>query len=893
MFKKFLAALTTLALSLGMVALTAGPASAHHSTITAAVVCTSPTTATITWSVQNWNGGKVARVQSSTGNLVPALTEFASDETKQYTQSITATGTYNLSVTMKWWDGDSWENQTTNSGSIQVKSSHFTGCALPDDTDDKIEICHATASGSNPYTSPEVSKSSIITNDPNGHGPHSGDIIPAFDYVKQGVPGHYAGKNWDAYGQAVYAAGCALPDVTPAAPTFTNAQCTGPGTFGQASYTIPGTANVSYTVSINDGAWNAKSAGTYFVNVGTKVEVHAAAASGYELEGTDDWSKTFTTPDCEVTVTPTKPASTQPVCVADEQVGQGGYTIPAIAGVTYEKSGNGSSGWTAVAAGTHLVADGTVVWIRAVELAGYELAGNDGDYKWKFEFDGPSAPDCDVPVAPAPTQQLCTGPGTSSQASYTIPSESGIEYQTWNGAAWVEIAAGVYPVNAFPAEVEIRAVADGSIIVPGSVTEWTFVFASAGDCLVDAEPVEPAWTDAMCEVETTGATQGTFEVVAAANVAYEKSTDGGTTWTPVSSGIHNATAGDAVVIRALAAPGYQLTGDTGPWSHTFGDPGDCLDAAVVGDPAFADSVCDADTTGATQATYEIVAVTGVTYEISFDGVSYTTAGASAGLHDATPGTHIWIKALALPGYEITGQTVWDHAFTDPGECLDEAPVQPVVGVHQECVVDDLETGAAHYESGTVTIPAAAHVTYSVDGVVTAAGEHDVAPGSYAISAEADPGYALTGVPDPWVVEVLAAEPCGQLVDLPVVDPVVTFVQTTCVSSGGYTLAVEPLEESAGVIWTVSGGLPNTVGTHTVTTAGKVVVTATPAAGYGFSGSEPVLQWSFDFTAPADDCLPTLALTGGSVAAGGLGLTALLAIGGILLVAARRRDAAES
>jgi hypothetical protein len=889
MLKKFLAGLTTIVLSLGMVALTAGPASAHHSTITATAACSTPTAVTITWSVQNWNGGKTGQVVSSTNNLVPAGTQFASNETKQYTQTVTSTGTYGLSVTMKWWDGDSWENQTTNSGSFQVKSQHFSGCEPPDDTDDKIEICHATGSDSNPYTSPEVSKDSIITNASNGHGPHSDDIIPPFDYIKQGVAGHYDGKNWDAYGQAVYDAGCDYPEVDAVDPTFTNAQCTGPGTYGQASYTIPATANVSYTVSINDGPWTAKTAGTYFVNVGTKVEVHAEAADGYQIDGTDDWSKTFSAPDCDEDVTPTKPTIVEAVCTGEGQVGQASYTIPAITGVKYQvSSGNHNGPWSDIPAGVYDANDGSSVWIQAVALTGYDVEGTS---KWKLEFDDITSWKCDVPAAPTFTAQVCTGPGSSTTASYTIPSDSGISYQVRiDGGSWQNVSAGTVNVTVFPRLIEVQALADGHIIVPGSTTSWSYTFTAAGDCLVNAYPVEPEWVDSICEANTTGSTQATFEVFATANVTYEVSTNG-VDYAPIGAGVHDASVGSTVWIKPVPAPGYQLVGDSGPWSHAFVDPGDCYDEAFPGDPIFVDSICEADTTGSTQATYEIVAAEHVSYEISFDGVDYTTVGASAGVHNATPGTKIWIRAVADPGYEILGQSVWEHTFADPGECLDDAPVEPVVASDQICVLDNPETLAAHLESGTITIPGTPLVTYYVDGVERGAGVHDYAPGTYTISAVADPGYQLTGVPDPWTVTIDAAEVCGQLPDLPLVDPVVTFTQTTCSASGTYTLAAEPVENAAGVIWTVTGGLPNTLGTHAVTTPGTVTITATAVApDYGFPGdADGIIEWSYDFSALPDDCLPTLALTGGSIAAGGLGLGALLTLGGILFVTARRRD----
>jgi hypothetical protein len=70
----------------------------------------------------------------------------------------------------------------------------------------------------------------------------------------------------------------------------------------------------------------------------------------------------------------------------------------------------------------------------------------------------------------------------------------------------------------------------------------------------------------------------------------------------------------------------------------------------------------------------------------------------------------------------------------------------------------------------------------------------------------------------------------------------------------------------------------------------VIITATALGpDYGFPGdADGFVEWSYDFVSPTD-CLATLALTGGSIAAGGLGLGALLTFGGILFVAARRRD----
>jgi hypothetical protein len=78
---------------------------------------------------------------------------------------------------------------------------------------DRVTICHATASETNPYVVETVDKNSIVFGD-DGHGNSGvniGDIIPPFDY---GDGLHYDGHNWDATGQAIFNNDCNLP-VTP------------------------------------------------------------------------------------------------------------------------------------------------------------------------------------------------------------------------------------------------------------------------------------------------------------------------------------------------------------------------------------------------------------------------------------------------------------------------------------------------------------------------------------------------------------------------------------------------------------------------------------------------------------------------------------------------------
>lgn len=73
-----------------------------------------------------------------------------------------------------------------------------------------VTLCHATGSASNPYVQITVDDDAVLK---QGHDGHDGDIIPPFT--------GYAGKNWDASGQAIWNNGC-----NPVAPTTTTAATT-------------------------------------------------------------------------------------------------------------------------------------------------------------------------------------------------------------------------------------------------------------------------------------------------------------------------------------------------------------------------------------------------------------------------------------------------------------------------------------------------------------------------------------------------------------------------------------------------------------------------------------------------------------------------------------------
>lgn len=103
---------------------------------------------------------------------------------------------------------------------------------------DKITICHATNSHTNPYVKNTVNSSSINEKnnkkDVNGHGDHTGavwhegiadhswgDIIPPFESPTGTT---YAGQNWTTEAKAIYDNGCSPKQVKvqPACPAECN-----------------------------------------------------------------------------------------------------------------------------------------------------------------------------------------------------------------------------------------------------------------------------------------------------------------------------------------------------------------------------------------------------------------------------------------------------------------------------------------------------------------------------------------------------------------------------------------------------------------------------------------------------------------------------------------------
>lgn len=177
--------------------------------------------------------------------------------------------------------------------------------------------------------------------------------------------------------QVIAAAAPQVEQVTPQAPTFTEALECVAGVPQPATVVVPAVAGVVYRV---DGE---VVTGPVEVPADATVAVTAHAAEGYALaEGaTAQWDHTFTAPQCPavpVEVTAIAPTSTAPACV-DGTLTEGSITIPVVEGVRYTVDGDEVTGRVAVAAGES-------VTVLARPLAGFVLTGDSQVVTYAFSF---------------------------------------------------------------------------------------------------------------------------------------------------------------------------------------------------------------------------------------------------------------------------------------------------------------------------------------------------------------------------------------------------------------------------------------------------------------------------------------------------------------------------
>jgi LPXTG-motif cell wall-anchored protein len=285
-------------------------------------------------------------------------------------------------------------NKTLVVAAVALLGLAVVGSASPENAgatpSDKVTICHATSSEKNPYRSIPVNTSSIdeINNrHRNGHGDHTGDIIPSFTSPIGTV---FPGLNWDAVGQAIWNNGCVVPplpvEVVVVAPTMTDPTCDAPGVV-----VVPEVVGLVYVELVVDGS----------------VTVSVKAADGFVLADGSATSWTFPAEDLAqldpddprctssepLPVTVVAPTMTDPTCDAP-----GVVVVPEVVGLVY----------------VELVVDGSVtVSVKAAD--GFVLADGSAT-SWTFPAEDlaqldPNDPRCvasEPPVLPEipPTEVL-------------------------------------------------------------------------------------------------------------------------------------------------------------------------------------------------------------------------------------------------------------------------------------------------------------------------------------------------------------------------------------------------------------------------------------------------------------------------------------------------------
>tara|TARA_B100000513_G_scaffold185828_1_gene107204 strand:+ start:5000 stop:7168 length:2169 start_codon:yes stop_codon:yes gene_type:complete len=501
---------------------------------------------------------------------------------------------------------------------------------------------------------------------------------------------------------------------------------------------------------------------------------------------------------------------------------------------------------------------------------------------WNLTYKLVKSPDCldeDAAASVVVTPASC---GVAGTAEFTIVNA------TWNSAA--ATTAGTH---------ERTATANDGHTFPGGETTKTVSYTIEAALTTNQPPCAPpapTFTDSVCIGGTGDDTTGTFTLAALDGITYTAKI-GSASYVTVAAGVaHEVPSPDGTTEVTIKA--YRGSTLVGEWSHSFSEPNEeCYTEVTPIEPAISQAVCTGTPGEVSTAGYTLTAVTGVNYFVKVNGGSWTAA-TTGSLQVLSPGDEFEIKAVGdwAAGYYITtpGETAkfyGPYTIADP-----DCGVEIVVGdpVFWSDLCDEINGGVLEQSFEVVAVD---HVTYSVsvngaDSTPIAAGIHSAAPGDYVVvTAHPEDGYVLSGTTS-WDHAFQTDGFCPPTLGL--VTPTVVAQQMTCDADGSYTLGNEEGTPDA-ILWSVDGGATFTGGgTFTVSTPGAVTITAMPADGAGFAGEDELpYTWNLAFEQPSV-CgdLPTLALTGGTIATGSLGLAATMFFAGGLLMFARRRPVTQ-
>jgi hypothetical protein len=247
--------------------------------------------------------------------------------------------------------------------------------------------------------------------------------------------------------------------------------------------------------------------------------------------------------------------------------------------------------------------------------------------------------------------------------------------------------------------------------------------------------------------------------------------------------------------------------------YTFDGPS--TPCATPEQPTATPAGCDTETGNVIGGYITIPATEGVKYQID-------EVAAGPGDHDATPGAHT-VTAQADTGFTLEGVSSWPLTVGATGDCF--IPVQAAAAT-PSAEVCGYDSGTL--TSGYITIPAAEHVTFKIDGVTYAAGKHEFANGDHTVTVTAGEGYVLVGNAS-YKVTIDGAGEC--LTPVTPGDP--TAQNQACDLVGGVTDGYITVGELTNVDYTIDGVPVLTV--KTTAAPGEHTVVATAKNGYRLVG----------------------------------------------------------
>jgi len=96
--------------------------------------------------------------------------------------------------------------RTTTGLALCATAAIGVGASTASAAEGKVDLCHATSSGTNPYSLQSPSASSVVS--PAGHGSHPNDVIPPIPSLG------YPGQNWEAGADTLVGAECFALEIT-------------------------------------------------------------------------------------------------------------------------------------------------------------------------------------------------------------------------------------------------------------------------------------------------------------------------------------------------------------------------------------------------------------------------------------------------------------------------------------------------------------------------------------------------------------------------------------------------------------------------------------------------------------------------------------------------------